>query len=290
MDLNEILVFAEVAKAGSFTRAARALSMSKSTVSEKVAALERRLNARLLHRTTRALALTEAGRTWLAHGARILSAVQEAEHAMTSLQAAPSGLLRITTPFNFAGFTSVLSGYLARYPQVRIDLVCTDRPVNLVAEGFDLAVRMGHLADSTLVARRIGAHESHLVASPGYLDARGRPRTVEALSTHAALVFAGGERASTWRLQSGRRTAALEPVARLVANDLEIIRQASRDGLGVALLPEELCAADLAAGRLERVLPRWAAPGVPLHVLHPSARQLDPKVRAFIDHIGSRRG
>src|SRR5260221_6497207 len=192
MDLNEMLVFARVVQAGSFTTAAAALGMPKSTVSRKVSELEERLKARLLQRTTRKLSPTDAGRTYYDYCARIVGEIEDAERAVSSLQATPRGVLRVTAPVNVAFLGPIVSDYLKRYPDVRIDLFCTGRSVDLVEERFDLGIRAGALADSTLIARSLGMVKWFLVATPAYLKKHGRPQTPDDLKRHACLLFGVG--------------------------------------------------------------------------------------------------
>src|SRR5262245_55668592 len=184
MDLNEIAVFTRVVQAGSFTAAAKVLGMPKSTVSRKVSDLEERLNARLLQRTTRKLSLTDAGRTYFDHGLRIVNELEEAERAVGSLQDTPRGLLRVTAGPNSAWLGDIVAEFLKRYPEVQLDLVCTARSVDLVEERFDLGIRAGTLADSSLIARSLGSATWFLVATAGYLRKRGRPRTPHDLAKH----------------------------------------------------------------------------------------------------------
>src|SRR6266850_380335 len=177
MDLNEMLVFARIVQAGSFTAAAAALGMPKSTVSRKLSELEERLKARLLQRTTRKLSLTDVGRTYYDYCVRIVGEIEDAERAVSSLQETPRGLLRVTAPINVAFLGPIVSDFLKRYPEVRLELFCTGRAVDLVEERFDLGIRAGVLADSTLIARSLGSVRWFLVASPAYVEKRGRPRS-----------------------------------------------------------------------------------------------------------------
>ncbi|MGH7286184.1 MAG: LysR family transcriptional regulator, partial [Polyangiaceae bacterium] len=181
MDLNEMLVFARVVEAGSFIAASAKLGMPKSTVSRKVAELESRLNARLLQRTTRRLNLTDVGRTYYDYCARIVGEVEDAERAVGSLQNVPRGPLRVTCGPNAAFLGPIFGDYLKRYPEVRLEIVSTNRIVDLIEERFDLGIRAGTLADSTLVARSLGQVAWYLVATPAYLKKRGRPRTPDDL-------------------------------------------------------------------------------------------------------------
>src|ERR1043166_1016329 len=169
MDLNEITVFTRVVQAGSFTAAARQLGMPKSTVSRKVADLEARLDARLLQRTTRKLSLTDAGRTYFDYAARIVSEIEDAERAVSSLQQTPRGLLRVTAPVSASFLASAISGFMKKYPDVQLELLNTARVVDLVEERFDVGIRMGALADSSIIAKSIGKVRFVLIASPAYM-------------------------------------------------------------------------------------------------------------------------
>lgn len=285
MDLNEILVFARVVEAGSFVGAARALGMPKSTVSRRVSSLEERLGARLLQRTTRRLSLTDVGRTYYAHAARVVAEVEEADHAVTTLQEAPRGLLRVTAPLNFGFLGPIVASFLKRHPEVELELVCADRVVDLVQEAFDVAVRAGPLRDSMLIARGLGEMESFAVASPALLRARGTPAEPADLEKADCVVFGAGSHRATWRLHRGEEDVAVEVGARLVVNDFDLLEEAALAGLGIAMLPVYRCVQHLRAGRLERVLADWCSPATPLHAVYPSTRHLSPKVRAFLDHL-----
>lgn len=282
-----MLVFARVVQAGSFTAAAAELGMPKSTVSRKVAELEERLKARLLQRTTRKFSLTDAGRTYYDYCARIVGEVEDAERAITRLQETPRGLLRVTAPVNSAFLGPVISDYLKRYPEVRIELFCTGRLVDLVEERFDVGIRAGALADSTLVARRLGTARWFLVATPGYLKKRGRPRSPEDLRSHDCLFFGAGANA-TMHLENGPASVTISPGARTLVNDMDILDSVVIAGLGIGLVPAVRCAEALREGRLERVLADWDAPATPVHVVYPSSRHVSPKVKSFVDHLQQR--
>lgn len=288
MDLNEMLVFARVAQTGSFTTAAAQLGMPKSTVSRKVSALEERLKARLLQRTTRKLSLTDAGRTYYAYCARIAGEVEDAERAVSSLQETPRGLLRVTAGTNVAFLGPIVSGFLKRYPEVRLELLCTGRAVDLVEERFDVGIRAGALADSSLVARSLGRVRWFFVATPGYLKRRGRPRSPEDLKKHDCLFFGAGLDTASLRLERGERSEHVVVPARVMVSDNDILYAMATAGLGVALLPAFLCVEDLRARRLEQVLAEWSAPSTPVHVVYPSTRHLSPKVKRFVDYLQER--
>ena len=288
MDLNEVLVFARVVQAGSFTKAAALLGMPKSTVSRKLSELEERLGARLLQRTTRKLSLTDAGRTYYDYSARIVGEVEDAERAIGRLQEAPRGLLRVTSPVNFGFVGSIVGDYLKRYPEVRLELFCTGRVVDLVEERFDLGIRAGALADSALIARSLGRVHWFLVATPAYVKRRGRPRSPADLEKHDCLLFGvGGDRAEL-HLENGDETARVAVAPHMTVTDNDILRAVALAGIGIALLPAFHCVEDLRARRLERVLPDWNAPPTPVHVVYPSTRHLSPKVKTFVDHLQER--
>ena len=285
MDLNEIVVFARVVEDGSFTAAARHLGMPKSTVSRKVSDLEQRLGARLLQRTTRRLHLTDVGHTYYQYARRVVGEVEEAELAVTRMQEAPRGLLRVSAPLSVGWLGPVVTSFLRRHPDVDVEMLGTDRVVNLIEEGFDLAVRAGRLADSTLIARPLGAMRSYIVASPGFLAQHGTPGSPEDLSRIDCVVFGGPREPSTWRLHADGKATPFKVRARYVVNDFDMVQAATLEGLGVAMLPIFRCIADLRAGRLVRILGAWCSPDVPMHAVYPSTRHLSPKVSAFLDHL-----
>lgn len=289
MDLAALQAFVKVVQAGSFTQAADALGTHKAQLSRVVSQLERGLGARLLERSTRALALTEVGREVFERALALLAARDDLQRVVQQSQAAPRGLLRLSCGVEFGQLEVAgwVQQYLARYPQVRVEADFTGRLVDLVHEGFDLAVRLGPLADSSLAARRLGELHYGLYAAPAYLSRQGVPAEPASLQGHAALLYAGGPaagaRRGAWRLQRGAATASPELQPRLLANNVFALRSAAIAGLGVAQLPCRLAASALATGDLVTVLPGWAPSPVPVHAVFASARYLTPKVRAFID-------
>lgn len=283
MDLNQLLVFTRVVQAGSFTAAARLLKMPKSTVSRKVSDLEARVGARLLHRTTRKLGLTDAGRMYFQRAAPIVSDIEQVDQAVGELQAAPRGLLRVTAPLSFGLLGPMVSSFLKQYPEVQVELVCTDRVVNLVEDGFDVAIRAGRLVDSTLIARRLGALKSVLVASAGYLKRHPRLKSPAELEKHPCIAFGASPSPTMLTLRFGEKKVDVRVPARLTTNDMDFMLDAARAGIGIALLPEHLLAADLQQGRLKRVLTDWSSSETPVHAVYPSARHLSPKVSALVE-------
>jgi len=285
MDLNEIAVFARVVQAGSFIAASKALGMPKSTVSRKVADLEQRLDTRLLQRTTRKLSLTDAGRLLYDHCARIVSEVENAERAVTGLHDAPRGLLRVTAGTNATFLGPIVRDYLKRYPEVQLQLLCTGRTVDLIEERFDLGIRAGRLPDSSLIAKSLGNVTWFLVATPGYLKRRGRPRSPSDLTEHDYLSFGAGNDRTMLHLHRGEEPAQVELTPRLAVSDLEILHDVAAGGMGITLIPAYQCLDDLRARRLERVLRDWDAPATPIHIVYPSTRHVSATVRSFIDHL-----
>ena len=283
-----MLVFARVAQTGSFTAAAANLGMPKSTVSRKVTELEARLEARLLDRTTRKVSLTDVGRTYYDYCARIVGEIEDAERAVTNLQEVPRGLLRVTTGSNAAFLGPILNDYIKRYPEVRVEVFCTGRTVDLIEERFDVAIRASPLADSTLIARSLGKVRWFLVGTPGYLKKHGRPRSIDDLKHHECVMFGTTAGGAALRLERGGKSAHVEPPARLLVNDFDLVRAGALAGLGLALLPAYLCLDDIRAKRLERVLHDWEAPPTAVHVVYPSARYISPKVKTFIEHLQER--
>ena len=288
MDLNEVLIFTRIVRAGSITGAAKGLDMPKSTVSRKLSELEERLGARLLQRTTRKLNLTELGETYYRDCERIVAHLEEAELSITNLQAEPRGLLRITVPLNYGFLGGIVAEFLGQNPLVQVELVCTDRMVDLVEESFDIGIRVGRLSDSSLIARSLGSGYGFAVASRAYTKRHGDPEKPDDLKDHDCILFGGGGEGRRWKLISGKHTADIPVRPRLLVNDLELMREAAIFGLGVAILPAHHCAGDIRAGRLLRLLPDWTTPETPTFAVFPSSRHLSPKTRAFLDHLQAR--
>lgn len=283
MDLNELAVFVEVVRAGSFTAAGRELHLPKSTVSRRVSDLEARLGSQLLQRTTRKVGLTDVGRAFYERCSRVVADAREAERLVAEAQAVPSGTLRVTAPPMFGFLGPVVADYLRRHPGVQVEMVCTERRVDLVGEGFDVAVRAGRLEDSTHIARRLGALQLALVAAPAYLRARGTPRTPADLRRHETIAFSADDEEGTWTLASARSTVEVPLRPRLVSNDYDLILEAACAGVGVSRIPAFRCQRALEAGDLVALLPRWRSREIPIHAVYPSGRHPAPKLRAFLD-------
>jgi DNA-binding transcriptional LysR family regulator len=288
-----IEAFVRVAESGSFSKAAERLRSSKSAVSRQVSALEAELGARLLHRTTRALTLTEAGRSYFAQAARILADLAEANASVGQLQAAPRGRLRVSAPmsFGFLHLAPAVPAFLDRYPDVELDMIMSDRFVDLVDEGFDMAVRIGKLTDSSLVARKLAPNRRTVCAAPAYLQKRGIPTSPDDLKAHECLCYSNLGMAQEWRfVRPDGRPWPVEVSGRLHANNGDALRAAALRGFGLAVLPSFLVGHDFQSGALvsvlEDVLPQDSA----VHAVYPHARHLSPKVRAFVDFLAERFG
>lgn len=288
--LAGIPAFEGVVAAGSFAGAARALGLSVAAVSKQVRALEDRLGVRLLHRTTRQVRLTEAGQRFHERCQRILADLEDAEREVAERQATPRGRLRVSAPMSFGQrhIGPVVSEFLVRNPDVEIDLVLDDRFVDLLAEGFDVAVRVAELRDSSLVARRLCASRRVLCAAPGYLARHGTPATPDELAAHRCIGYAYMASGCDWPFQSrdGRRLVRVHgPV---MSNNGDVLRVLALDGCGIALLPTFLVADDVRDGRLREVLPDQLDGDPAVWVLQPTRRHVPLAVRAFVDFLVAR--
>ena len=284
MDLNEAAVFVKVVQAGSFSAAARQLGLPTSTVSTRVARLEKRLGVTLLSRTTRRLHLTEAGELYYRHASAGLAQMLDAETAVTEAADEPKGLLRVTAAADFGDSILREIMHLMRQhcPKVRIDLVLTDRYVDLVAEGIDVAIRAGSLKDSSLIAKSVGSACWVPFASPAYLAATPPLESPPQLRQHCCLQFTPMGKES-WTLSNAQESVTVPLPGQVLINDVGVIHAMALDGEGVALLPLHLCRADCTAGKLQRVLTQWRGRADPIHIVYPRQPFVPAKLRAFVD-------
>jgi DNA-binding transcriptional LysR family regulator len=281
-----MLVFARVVQAGTFTGAAQMLGLPKSSVSRKINQLEARLGVRLLQRTTRVVKLTELGAQYYEHCARIVNDAAEAERSISQVMDVPCGRLRISAPLETGAgeLGPVITEYLKVYPQVNVELLLSNQSVDLIEGGFDLAIRAGEMADSSLVARLLGSSRMVVVASEAYLQASGEPERPEQLSEHTLVTYDFSGQRFIYRF-NGPDKVELQLKGRFVANNMGVVRGAVEAGLGIGIIPQSLCRKSLQEGRLKTILNAWQLPASGLYAVYPSPRHLTPKVRSFIDFI-----
>jgi DNA-binding transcriptional LysR family regulator len=285
--IDAMQAFVAVADLQGFAPAARKLGLSPSGVTRLIAALEERLGARLLQRTTRQVALTDVGARYLERVRRILADVEEAEGSAQAERTRPSGRLVVSAPVGFGRLhvSPVMSAYLKRYPEVSAELLLSDQMINLVEDGVDLAVRIGHLADSSLVARQVGEMRRIVVASSGYLRKHGEPKAPEAIASHQTIQFGATTAPPDWRFVKDGHEIRVAPTPRLTTNSADAaLGYAEQDG-GLTRVLAYQAAEALHAGRLKIVLVQFEQPPLPIHIVYPTSRLLSAKVRAFIDLV-----
>ncbi len=289
MDLNDIVVFAKVIETRSFTAAADQLGIPKSTVSRRLAQLEERLGVRLVQRTTRKLSPTEIGLTYYERCTKIIADINDAEQVVTDMQAAPRGRLGITAPVDLSThyLGPVIAEFLAKYPDIFVELDATDRVVDMIEEGFDVAIRFGSLPESSLIARRLCDIPGYLVASPAYLERRGTPTSHDDLDDHDRLVFTPVSHNTTWPLldRDGNTVYEFGRPARFAANNVGAIHQAVLGGSGIAALSEFLVACDIRRGELVRVLPDLHVRTSEAHAVYVDRHNMPPRLQVFLDHL-----
>jgi DNA-binding transcriptional LysR family regulator len=285
--IDAMQAFVAVADLQGFAPAARKLGLSPPAVTRLIAALEERLGARLLQRTTRSVTLTDVGARYLERARRILADVEEAEAAAEGERTRPSGRLVVSAPLGFGRLhvSPVMTAYLKRYSEVAGELRLSDRMINLVEDGVDLAVRIGHLPDSSLVARHVGEMRRIVVASPGYLKRRGEPKTPEALASHDTIQFGATAAASDWRFADDDREVRVAPTPRFSTNSADAaIQYAEQDG-GLTRVMAYQATDAIRRGGLRIVLAKFEPPALPIHIVYPTSRLLSAKVRTFIDLV-----
>jgi DNA-binding transcriptional LysR family regulator len=292
-DLNDTLIFAKVVEHGSFISAARALRLPKTTVSRKIQDLETRLGAQLLHRTTRKLGLTEAGNVYFEHSQRIARELDDAESAVGQLQGGPRGWLRVTAPYSFAisRIAPLFGEFQSRYPEVRVEMVLTNEPLDLIGKEIDLALRIGQPRDTSLVARRLGVFRSQVYASPEYLVRHGEPVHPDDLAHHRTLglnKYGHDGKDYFWTLTDGSavRDYRIDPV--LVANDPAALHPALLTGEGLMLTVDVMVKQYAERGYIQRVLAGWTGRAAELNAVFPRGQGKSPKVRAFVDFLVER--
>ena len=286
--LTEMEAFVQVVDHGGFTDAARKMGLSKSAVSKHVSALEARLAVRLLNRTTRRVSPTEVGLAYYDRARSVLDGATEADRMVTAMQATPKGPLKVSAPVNFGikQVSPAVARFLCDYPEVDINMVLDDRFVELVAEGFDVAIRIGTLADSSLKARKLAVARGVVAASPAYLAAMGTPQTIDDLSEHRLLHYSQLSSGNFWRLRApSGEERQIRVGGRLTVNNGEALLKAAEAGLGISQIPSFMLGDALAAGRLVEVLADRPPDLLGIYAVYPQGRFPQPKLRAFVDFL-----
>lgn len=285
--LDAMRVFVAVAERNGFSAAAEALGISTAAVTRQVAALEKRLSTRLLNRTTRRVSPTSAGAAYYQRCVQLLAEFDDMEAAIGAQALQPSGLLRITAPVSWgvARLAPLLAGFRERCPQVQLDLSLSDRQVDIVEEGFDLAIRITREPAPALIARPLAQAQVRLCAAPAYLAAHGVPQHPRDLTAHQCLAYSYWAGGNAWQLQGPEGEVAVAVAGALRANNGDVLREAAIGGLGIVAQPDFLVDEALADGRLVPVLPAWRIAPVGIHAVYASRSHLAPKVRSFIDHL-----
>jgi DNA-binding transcriptional LysR family regulator len=286
--LTEMEAFVQVVDHGGFTDAARKMGLSKSAVSKHVSALEARLAVRLLTRTTRRVSPTEVGLAYYDRARSVLAGAEEADSMVTAMQATPKGSLRVSAPVNFgvSQVSPAVARFLCAYPEVDINMVLDDRFVELVAEGFDLAIRIGTLADSSLKARKLAEARGVIAAAPSYLAAMGTPRSIDELTEHRLLHYSQLSTGNFWRLRGPTgEERQIRVGGRLTINNGEALMKAAEAGLGISQIPSFMLGDALTAGRLVEVLADRPPAVLGIYAVYPQGRFAQPKLRSFIDFL-----
>ena len=290
MDLfGSMKMYVAVVDGGSFAAAADKLEMSRAMASKQIQKLEEHLGTRLLNRTTRRLSLTETGRAFYERSLQIIGDVEEAEQIAGQMTRRPQGVLRVTLPLSYGQhrLAAIIGDYTQAYPQVQLDISLSDRKIDLVEDGLDLAIRIGALPQSDLIARKIGGVHSVVCAAPAYLARHGAPGTPAELAGHACLGYTLSGGGTDWRMEGpdGPLTVAISGPIR--ADNGDIIRLAALSGAGILFQPQFIVDDDLAAGRLVRLLPQWQSAELGVYAVYPSRKHLSAKVRTFVDFVAA---
>ena len=290
--LNDMATFASVVSEGSFSRAAQSLGLSKATISKRISRLEDRLGARLLNRTTRRLSLTEIGSAFNEHCSRLVAEAEEAEQTVTALTANPRGTLRVNVPMSFGRLhiARAIPQFLAQFPDLKVDITLDDAFVDLVHGGYDLAIRIAELPDSSLVARRLAPSRRVVCGSPGYFRRRGVPETPDDLKNHECLSYRYLATTGSWPFRKGQRTWSIPVSGSLSANNGDVLLAAAVAGTGLVLVPTFMVEQQLRSGALLPVLASYAESDFGIFAVYPHRRHVSAKVRAFVDYFAERFG
>lgn len=285
-NLNDMALFVEVARAKSFRKAAEAAGIPNSTLSRRISELEKAIGLRLLHRTTRKIELTEAGQLYYARSKRIVDEARLAHEQLGAMLEQPSGVLRVSLPVDLATLylTPIIADFARHYAGITFEFDLTPRRVDLVTEPFDVAIRIGKLEDSGLIARQIGRHSRYLYASPGYIEASGEPATPADLARHECICM---PRSVSWTLHRGTETVDVGVNGRFTLNSVGMISALAANHQGIGLLPEKIVAEDLASGRLQRILSDWQGSAVSIYAVT-ETRLIPAKTQRFIEFLSTK--
>lgn len=284
MDFNEVAIFIKVIQKGSFTGAALALDMPKSTVSTKISNLERRLGTSLITRSTRKIRLTPAGEAFFLRSTKAIDEITAAELAVRSENVEPQGRFKITAPVDIGNtiLPSLAALFLKKFPKVQLDILLTDRRVDFLEDDVDLAIRAGQLKDSSLIAKKVGEVVFKIFASPKYLKENGEPSTLKDLSTHTCVHFTPLS-SEGWHLLNGKRSASVSLTRKVVVDNMSLAHSLALEGVGIALMPSFLCESELRAGKLVPILQDWTTEIAPLHFVYPAQKYVPSVIKAFIE-------
>jgi DNA-binding transcriptional LysR family regulator len=285
-DPGDALIFIRVVDEGSFTAASRTLKLPKSTVSRRVSRLESQLGLQLMRRTTRRLSLTEAGHAFFKEASRAAEALVSAEMVATSILDEPRGRLRITAPSELGTRTfEILLGFSKAYPDLDLDLNLSNQYVDLIEEGYDVALRGGKPPQGTLTGRPLMGGDIQIVASPQYLDQHGTPKRASDIIRHRCILFPSWVNGSAWQMNGPRGKVRIPINGKLTINNLDGVRQATLQGYGISLMPSGHCEADIKTGALVRILPRLSKPSGGMWMVYPRTNYLSAKVRVFVEYV-----
>jgi len=286
-NLNEMVIFAKVVQSGGFTAAAKALGLPKSNVSRHVSKLENELNVQLLERSTRKIHLTQIGEVYYRHAQRIIEEAENAELSVSNMMQGPRGLLRVSTSVTSGQqlLSPILSDFLLRYPEIQFQLELSNRRIDLIEEGFDLALRVGSLVESRLIARYLGRCRLLLYANDRYIERMGEPKSPQDLLNHKLMYMDEGGRKDSLTLLGSLAEEKISTNPSISVNDFQTLHRLACDGVGIAILPHYMCMENLNGKNLIRVLPDWELMSEEIHAIYPSRRGVTPKLRVFLDYV-----
>lgn len=284
MDYNEIAIFIKVIQKGSFTAAALDLDMPKSTVSTKILNLENSLGTTLITRSTRKIRLTPTGEAFFLRSTKAIEELKAAGAAVRHENIEPQGRFRITAPVDIGKLIlpSLTTAFLRKFPKVQFDILVTDQSVDFLEEGIDLAIRAGHLEDSSLIAKKVGEVVFHIFASPLYLKNNGGPSSLKELDTHTCIHFTPLSNEG-WHVKNGKRTTKVALTKKIVVNNLDLAHHLTLEGAGLGFLPSFLCESEVKNGKLIHILQEWTSVTEPIHFVYPAQKYVSPTIKAFMD-------